>query len=167
MVLPALWTVGYEGASLEGLIAALQAAGVTLLVDTRERAQSRRRGFSKTALGEALRAGGIQYRHLRALGTPPAIRKDYKLTHDFASLRRGYLAHLATQGEALDELGQLAAGEKVALLCYEADPGECHRSLIAGRLKELGMIGEVHDLEVPARIPTEQEGLTLTSDQRF
>lgn len=146
MVLPALWTVGYEGASLEGLIAALQAAGVTLLVDTRERAQSRRRGFSKTALGEALGAGGVGYRHLRALGTPPAIRKDYKLTHDFASLRRGYLAHLATQGEALDELAQLAAGDRLALLCYEADPSECHRSLIAGRLKELGLIGEVHDL---------------------
>ena len=167
MGLPTLWTVGYEGASLEGLIVTLQGAGVTLLVDTRERAQSRRRGFSKTALGEALGAGGVRYLHLRALGTPPAIRKDYKLTRDFASMRRGYLAHLATQGEALDELARLAAGERLALLCYEADPCECHRSLIADRLRELELIAEVHDLKVPARVPTGQEGLTLTSDQRF
>jgi len=143
---PTLFTIGYEGASLEGLIAALNRAGVTLLVDTRERAQSRRKGFSKTALGQALAEGGVGYRHLRALGTPPAIRKDYKLTHDFASMRRGFLAHLATQGEALEELGRLVAAQPVALLCYEANPAECHRSLIAGRLRELGLIGAVEDL---------------------
>ena len=143
---PTLFTIGYEGASLEGLLLALRQAGVTLLVDTRERAQSRRPGFSKTALRTALEADGIGYRHLRALGTPPAIRKDYKLTHDFASMRRGYLAHLATQGEALEELAQLVAAQPTALLCYEADPAECHRSLIAGRLGELGLTGAVRDL---------------------
>jgi uncharacterized protein (DUF488 family) len=143
---PDLWTIGYEGASLEHLIDALAGAGVTLLVDTRERAQSRRPGFSKTALGKALAESSIEYRHLRALGTPPAIRKEYKLTHDFASMRRGYLAHLATQGEALEELARLAAQERVALLCYEADPAECHRSLIAACLQELGLAGKVIDL---------------------
>ncbi len=149
---PTLFTIGYEGASVDGLIAALKDAGVTLLVDTRERAQSRRKGFSKTALGQALAEGGIGYRHLRALGTPPAVRKDYKLTHDFASMRRGFLAHLATQGEALEELGRLVASEPVALLCYEANPAECHRSLIAGRLRELGLIGAVEDLHPSASL---------------
>lgn len=149
---PTLFTIGYEGASVDGLIAALKDAGVTLLVDTRERAQSRRKGFSKTALGQALAEGGIGYLHLRALGTPPAVRKDYKLTHDFASMRRGFLAHLATQGEALEELGGLVASEPVALLCYEANPAECHRSLIAGRLRELGLIGAVEDLHPSASL---------------
>lgn len=149
---PTLFTIGYEGASVDGLIAALKDAGVTLLVDTRERAQSRRKGFSKTALGQALAEGGIGYRHLRALGTPPAVRKDYKLTHDFASMRRGFLAHLATQGEALEELGRLVASGPVALLCYEANPAECHRSLIAGRLRELGLIGAVEDLHPSASL---------------
>ncbi|WP_424950727.1 DUF488 family protein [Deinococcus sp.] len=149
MTAPSLWTIGYEGTSLDGLIATLRGAGMTLLIDTRERAQSRRKGFSKTALGLALMDGGIAYRHLRSLGTPPAIRREYKLTHDFASLRRGYLAHLATQGETLEELARLAAQERVALLCYEADPGQCHRSLIAGRLRDLALVGEVHDLHPP------------------
>ncbi|WP_189091168.1 DUF488 domain-containing protein [Deinococcus ruber] len=143
-----LYTIGYEGVALDALIGTLKQAGVRLLVDTRERAQSRRPGFSKTALSSALAQGGVGYLHLRALGTPPAVRKDYKMTHDFASLKRGYLAHLATQGETLEELGRLAARETVALLCYEADPADCHRSLIAARLRELGMVNEVRDLHV-------------------
>ena len=143
-----LYTIGYEGAALDALIGTLQTAGVTLLVDTRERAQSRRPGFSKTALSMALAQGSIGYLHLRALGTPPAVRKDYKMTHDFASLKRGYLTHLATQGAALEELGRLAARETVALLCYEANPADCHRSLIAARLRELGLVNEVRDLHV-------------------
>ncbi len=105
MTLPTLLTVGYEDAELDAFLDTLHAAGVTLLVDTRERAQSRRRGYSKTALGLALKDRGIGYRHLRALGTPPAIRKAYKLDKDFAALKAGYALHLATQGATLDELG--------------------------------------------------------------
>jgi uncharacterized protein (DUF488 family) len=116
----------------------------------RERAQSRRRGYSKTALAAALNEAGIQYKHLRALGTPPSIRTPYKLDHDFAVLRRGYLAHLATQQEALDELAELARQAHVCLLCYEAEPGACHRSLITDRLQELGQLDGVQHLNVGA-----------------
>jgi uncharacterized protein (DUF488 family) len=148
MTLPTLFTVGYEGAALPDLIATLQQSGVTLLVDTRERAQSRRKGFSKTALGLALQAGGIEYRHLRTLGTPPSLRKDYKMTHDFTALAQGYGHHLATQLEALETLGEWALAGRVCLLCYEAEPGTCHRSLIAARLHELELVGEVVNLQV-------------------
>ena len=96
----------------------------------------------------ALKERGIGYRHLRALGTPPSLRKAYRLDHDFGLLTRGYHAHLATQGEALEDLGALAAQERVCLLCYEADPGACHRSLIAGRLQALGMVGDAVNLRV-------------------
>ncbi|GAA5533599.1 DUF488 domain-containing protein [Deinococcus aluminii] len=151
MSLPSLLTIGYEGADLDAFLETLEQHGVTLLVDTRERAQSRRRGYSKTALGAALKERGIGYLHLRALGTPPSLRKDYRLSHDFALLERGYHAHLATQGDALEELGALAARERACLLCYEANPAECHRSLIAQRLQRLGLVGEVGHLHVPAR----------------
>ncbi|WP_019587454.1 DUF488 family protein [Deinococcus apachensis] len=144
-----LSTIGYEGADLVAFLDTLAQHGVTLLVDTRERAQSRRQGYSKTALGLALGERGIGYLHLRPLGTPPSLRKEYRLSHDFGLLERGYNAHLATQGEALEQLGELAARERVCLLCYEADPGTCHRSLIARRLQTLGMVGEVEHLHVP------------------
>lgn len=145
---PPLLTVGYEGADLADFLDTLRAAGVTLLVDTRERAQSRRRGYSKTALAAALKEQGIGYTHLRALGTPPSLRKEYRLGLDFDLMARGYAAHLATQAGALEELGALAARERACLLCYEADPGTCHRSLIAARLTELGLIGETLNLRV-------------------
>ena len=148
MTLPPLLTIGYEHADLDAFLETLTEHGVTLLVDTRERAQSRRRGYSKTALANALRERGIVYRHLRALGTPPSLRKEYRLSHDFGVLTRGYHAHLATQGEALEELGTLAAAHRACLLCYEADPGTCHRSLIAARLQDLGLVGEVGHLHV-------------------
>lgn len=144
---PTIFTVGYEDAHLHDFLDALLGAGVRLVVDTRERAQSRRQGYSKTALTAALREQGIEYRHLRSLGTPPAIRKAYKLDHDFAALKAGYTLHLATQGDALHELADLAAQHPTALLCYEHESGECHRSLITERLGQMGLIGDVVDLK--------------------
>ncbi len=143
-----LFTIGYEGAPLDALIDTLRGAGVQTLVDVRERAQSRRRGYSKTALAEALAGAGIRYLHLRALGTPPTLRKPYKLDHDFAALTRGYAAHLATQGEVLEELGALAARECTCLLCYEAEAHTCHRSLITERLQAMGLLDAAEHLHV-------------------
>ncbi|UBV42261.1 DUF488 domain-containing protein [Deinococcus taeanensis] len=146
MPLPTLFTIGYEDTSLHDFLAALHDHQVQVVVDTRERAQSRRRGYSKTALSEALKAQGVNYRHLRALGTPAPVRQAYRLDRDFAALKAAYTLHLGAQQDALSELGQLAAAGRVALLCYEKHAGECHRSLIARRLQELGLVGEVVDL---------------------
>ncbi|GAA5501687.1 hypothetical protein Dxin01_01424 [Deinococcus xinjiangensis] len=145
---PLLYTIGYEQADLHDFLATLRGAGVQLLVDVRERAQSRRSGYSKTALGMALGEQGIAYRHLRPLGTPPALRKAYHLNHDFEPFRAGYLVHLATQGQALEELAQLAAQQPTALLCYEAEASTCHRSLLVERMQKLELVGEVVNLAV-------------------
>ena len=67
-----LFTIGYEGATQADVIARLKTAGVQTLVDVRAVAASRRAGFSKTILGESLKAEGIGYVHLRGLGTPKA-----------------------------------------------------------------------------------------------
>lgn len=146
--LPTLLTIGYESAEMHAFLDTLAAHGVTVLVDTRERAQSRRPGYSKTALGLALAERGIGYRHMRPLGTPPTLRKMYRLDKDFAAMKAGYTLHLATQTDALEELGALAARERVCLLCYEANAQECHRSLITERLQKMGLVGGVEDLTV-------------------
>lgn len=69
-----LFTIGYEGATQADVIARLKTAGVQTLVDVRAVAASRRAGFSKTILGESLKVEGIDYVHLRGLGTPKAGR---------------------------------------------------------------------------------------------
>ena len=71
-------TIGYEGRDLPDVIEALAGASVELLIDTRYRASSRKRGFSKTALSEALRHAGIVYEHVRELGTPPEMMKELR-----------------------------------------------------------------------------------------
>ncbi|WP_270934451.1 DUF488 domain-containing protein [Falsiroseomonas oryzae] len=128
-------TIGYEGATPDRLVAALREAGVTTLVDVRALANSRRPGFAKRALSAALEEAGIGYRHLPALGTPAAGRQAARSGRPEA-MRRIFAAHLAgTEPQAaLAELGALARLEPVCLLCLEADPAQCHRTLVAEAL---------------------------------
>lgn len=128
-------TIGYERAAQASVIETLKAAGVTLLVDVRALPLSRRKGFSKTALKEGVEAAGIRYLHLRALGTPKAGR-DAAKRGDAEGMERSFALQLERPEaqEALALLSALAEEETACLLCYEADPGVCHRSIVAERL---------------------------------
>ena len=106
-----------------------------MLVDVRAIAASRRPGFSKTALANGLAEAGIGYLHLRALGTPAAGRAAAR-AGKVAEMRTIYAGQLETT-EALVALEQLldAAGERrAALLCYEREAADCHRSMLAERM---------------------------------
>ena len=132
----AVATIGYEGASVDDFLDALRAARVELLGDVRAVASSRRPGFAKTRLAANLAGAGIEYLHLRGLGTPADGRAAARAgRHD--ELRAIYAAHLATP-VAQDDLAVLAAivraGRRACLLCFEADPAHCHRSLVAAAL---------------------------------
>ncbi|GJG88798.1 hypothetical protein tb265_39790 [Gemmatimonadetes bacterium T265] len=128
-------TVGYEGATLPALLDALRGAGVALLVDVRAVARSRRPGFAKSRLAAALAEAGVDYRHLRGLGTPADGRAAARAGRH-AAMRAVYRAHLGTaEAQAdLDVLAGLAAARHVCLLCFEADPRHCHRLLVADAL---------------------------------
>ena len=76
-----LVSVGYEGRSVDELIAVLRRYDVSLLVDVRLNAISRRPGFSKRALAEALHAAGIEYRHAPELGNPKENRAAFRAGH--------------------------------------------------------------------------------------
>lgn len=125
-------TVGYENTTPAGLIGALQASGVRVLVDVRALANSRKPGFAKTALSAALEQAGIGYLHLRALGTPAEGRAAARSGKP-AEMRRIFARHLAgTEAQAaLANLSDLARQQRVCLLCLEADPAHCHRTLVA------------------------------------
>ncbi|MFN3879644.1 MAG: DUF488 family protein [Brevundimonas sp.] len=130
-----LFTIGYEGATQAEVIARLKTAGVETLVDVRAVAASRRAGFSKTILGESLKAEGIDYLHLRGLGTPKAGR-DAARKGRVAEMRAIFADHLAKPQAQMEyeRLKALAGEKRVALLCFEADHAGCHRAVLAERL---------------------------------
>ena len=127
-----LATIGYEMATLDQLISRLKAARVELVVDVRAVASSRRPGFSKTMLAASLRADGIDYLHLRALGTPKAGREAARSgrTAEMRRIYEDYLQEPAAQLQ-LAEATRLASQTSIALLCYEAEAPKCHRAIVA------------------------------------
>lgn len=127
----AIFTIGYEQATIDEVVGALKAAGVRRVIDVRAVAASRRPGFSKTALAGNLNEAGIAYEHLRALGTPKEGREAAR-KGDMAALERVYAGQLElpeAQAQAAIMLDRAASGP-VAILCYERDPAECHRTLL-------------------------------------
>jgi len=126
-----LFTIGYEGATVSEFLAALQHAGVKRVIDVRAIPNSRRPGFSKTALRNALAEAGIDYVHLRALGTPADGRAAARAgRHE--ELERIYagqmeLPEAIAQGAQMVELAEEVPS---ALLCYEREPSGCHRTLL-------------------------------------
>ena len=126
-----IFTIGYEGATVDEVIAALERAGVEQLIDVRQLPLSRRPGFSKRALAAALAERGIGYVHLKALGTPKLGRNAAK-KGDRATLEAVYATQLdlpEAQAQAA-QMRALAAEKRSALLCFERDPSMCHRRLL-------------------------------------
>jgi uncharacterized protein (DUF488 family) len=137
VTLPRLATIGYESATLDAVIARLKAAGVEIVIDVRAVAASRRAGFSKTILGASLNAAGIDYRHLRGLGTPKPGREAARHGR-IGEMRAIFEAHLE-EPQAVLEMGvacEIAAERPAALLCYEADASRCHRAIVAGIIQD-------------------------------
>jgi len=139
-----IFTIGYEGATVAEFIAALKRAGVERLIDVRAVPNSRRPGFSKTPLRNALAEEGIEYVHLRALGTPADGRAAARAGR-LEDLKRIYAGQLELP-EAMAEAAQmvaLASEKPSALLCYEREPAGCHRTLL---LKSAAADADVVDL---------------------
>jgi uncharacterized protein (DUF488 family) len=139
-----IYTIGYEATTMADFLAALTGAGVKRVIDVRALPLSRRPGFSKSMLAATLREAGIDYVHLKALGTPKRGR-DAAKKGDVATLRAVYDDQLALPEAqaAAAQMRELAAEMPSALLCYERDPCHCHRTLL---LQAEGEGAEVVDL---------------------
>lgn len=140
-----LATIGYERSTLADFIATLRLARTDVLVDIRERAQSRRPGFSKTALSAALKEAGIEYLHLRELGDPPAGRaaaRSGKLDlfrSIFGEVMRSDAAY-----KALATIETLTSSQAVCLMCFERDHKDCHRKIVAEALESRLDVRAIH-----------------------
>jgi uncharacterized protein (DUF488 family) len=136
-----LYTIGYEGSSVEDFIDTLLDVEIDHVVDVRDIPLSRKPGFSKTALSERLASAGIAYTHLRALGDPPEGRAAMR-AGDRDKFLRVFAERLATMEaqSALRDLLQIAEGQSAVLLCFERDPKECHRSIVAKQIQKDGAV---------------------------
>lgn len=141
-----LATIGYEAVTQDAVLERLKSAGVALVIDVRAVPSSRRAGFSKTVLSASLAAAGIDYVHLRDLGTPKPGREAARKGR-IAEMQEIYEGHLAEPAAQLQlaQATELARERPAALLCYEADACGCHRRIVADRIR--GVLGcEVVDL---------------------
>ena len=133
-----LFTLGYEGLTIDAFIARLQAAQVITVVDVRELPLSRKKGFSKTAFCTALAAHGIAYLHAPALGCPKPIRNQYKADGNWQTYTREFLKYIKTQDASLRELVKIAQATPACLVCFESDYSTCHRTYVARAARQLG-----------------------------
>lgn len=131
-----LSTVGYEGRTADDLVQLLSQHEIQIVIDVRERPSSRKPGLSKGALSQRLAEEGLEYVHLRELGNPKEYRDALRGGWDFDEFAAAFIALVSAQTQALAHLHDVAMSKRACLLCFEADPAQCHRSLVAYALAE-------------------------------
>jgi len=131
-------TIGYEGKNIDRFLSILVENKISRLIDVRKNPISMKYGYSKSQLVHALEKLGISYLHLPGLGIDGSRRKN--LTDEgYAELFRRYARELGNKEDLLDIIASHAETEKVALMCFEAHPEDCHRGLIAQRFRDEGL----------------------------
>lgn len=136
----AIYTVGHSTHSAEEFIEMLKAHSIELVVDVRTVPKSRHvPHFNTDALAKTLRSAGIDYTHMKQLGGLRHARKDSPNPGWRNESFRGYADYMQTDefAMALDVLIAIAGQHRTAIMCAEAVPWRCHRSLIADALVEL------------------------------
>ena len=135
-------TIGHSNHPLEKFIEMLTAHGIELIADVRTVPRSRHNPqYNSDVLPASLREQGMAYRHLPDLGGLRHAKKDSLNTGWENATFRGFADYMQTESfeKGLAELIALADGTKVALMCAEALPWRCHRSLIADALMVRGI----------------------------
>jgi len=132
-----LFTIGYEGISVEHYLNTLIKNDIRVLCDVRNNPLSRKFGFSKNSLQKYLGNIGIEYVHIPELGISSEKRNNLNSDDDYQNLFKNYKTSLSKRLEYLDKLHQLLVSKKrIALTCFEHDPSNCHRHVIRDFLKK-------------------------------
>jgi acetate kinase len=134
---PVVMTIGHSTHTLEEFVGLLQAHGATRVVDVRTLPRSRHNPhFNESSLSQSLKEAGVGYVHLPALGGLRHTKRDSPNGGWRNASFRGYADYMQTPefAQGLEELIRLANEERIILMCAEAVPWRCHRSLIADAL---------------------------------
>ena len=138
----AIFTVGHSVLPIADFISLLQAYAINHLADIRTVPRSRHNPqFNSDALAPVLQASGIEYVHLRALGGLRHPRPDSPNSGWRHKSFRGYADYMQTQDflQGLEQLIALGRGQRAVMMCAEAVPWRCHRSLVADALVVRGI----------------------------
>ena len=136
------FTIGYQGADANELATELRRQGVSVVVDTRLHPTSRRPAFRRESLRATLEAHGLGYRSEPSLGVPKRIRSLAAKRQWL--FRAAYEALLRRMADDFDDVVRLARRETIALLCFEIEPGECHRLLLAEAMTNTAPLSFTH-----------------------
>jgi uncharacterized protein (DUF488 family) len=134
-------TIGHSTRTLDELVAILRGFGISVLADIRTIPRSRRNPhFNGDVLRASLRARRLRYVHIPELGGLRRPGKDSPNTAWRNASFRGFADHMMTEAFeiGLEKLHALASGRSVAVMCAEAVPWRCHRSLVADALTARG-----------------------------
>ena len=131
-------TIGYEGSTIDDFVAALRRASIDVLIDVRDLPLSRKRGFSKNQLAEALAVADIEYVHLRGLGDPRAGREAAR-AGNYREFQTIFSRHMKTDAALrdIDIAAELVRARRACLMCFECNHAQCHRSIVADRLAKI------------------------------
>lgn len=132
-----LFTIGYEGLSIDAYLDNLIANNVSTLVDVRKNPISRKYGFSKTKLAAYMQVAGISYIHIPELGVPSHLRQELNSEIAYKQLFTYYFSQiLPAQKEAIERLKSIINNNgRVAITCFEANHQFCHRNKIVEYLE--------------------------------
>lgn len=126
-----LFTIGYEGKSLETFMNLLIQNDIRLLCDVRRNPLSRKFGFTSTKLQHVLETIGIRYMHIPEVGIASEKRVGLTTNADYDALFSEYKNNLCAIEDQLVRIWKLCEEYgRVALMCYEEDPQSCHRHII-------------------------------------
>ena len=135
---PIIFTIGYEGLTIDAFLNKLIANNINLVVDVRNNPQSMKYGFSKKSFKQYIENAGIRYFHIPELGIPSSMRKGLGESVSHERLFRIYKTKLLPEHEKAQKqlLNLIAEYSRIALVCFEADHHFCHRNTLVEYLQK-------------------------------
>ncbi|GAB4541925.1 MAG: DUF488 domain-containing protein [Anaerolineales bacterium] len=135
---PSVFTIGYEGLTIDSFLNKLIANNITVVVDVRNNPQSMKYGFSMKSFKQYIESAGMKYIHIPELGIPSAMRKGLGESVSHTTLFQKYKTELLPKQEIkVKQLLDLTdQDERVALVCFEADHRFCHRHTLVEHLQK-------------------------------
>jgi len=138
-----LFTIGYEGRSIEHFMNILIINNIQVLCDVRNTPFSHKFGFSKNSLSHIAKEVDINYAHIPELGIESAKRQSLNEKADYIKLFNEYASRVALQKEHLQKIQDLIDTHKrIALMCFEREPQQCHRHILRDIFKIKGVVCE-------------------------